>query len=257
MTDTKGGFLAAEDDPHNKAMMHASSGGRGGSASSLLSATATTRPPHMTQQQWERQRLMNSLREAKAGPFEPAINPGVKRGAGGESVRGATSAAGAGGGGGGGGGGTEQVKMCCECESLEIDWKWDEVFGCQVCNKCKERLPDKYSLLTKTEVKEDYLLTDRELPFFPHLSWFIIPFFFLVALVSPSLLLSCTKYLPSPFSNSFSFPFLLILEPALCTPPFDSITFFSPSSFDCHHMTRGKRNEKKIKETKRFFHIYI
>jgi DNA-repair protein complementing XP-A cells len=32
-----------------------------------------------------------------------------------------------------------------------------------VCNKCKNEKPEKYSLLTKTECKEDYLLTDPEL----------------------------------------------------------------------------------------------
>ena len=32
-----------------------------------------------------------------------------------------------------------------------------------MCAACKERLPDKYSLLTKSEAREDYLLTDEEL----------------------------------------------------------------------------------------------
>lgn len=31
-----------------------------------------------------------------------------------------------------------------------------------VCKPCQKRVPEKYSLLTKTEVKQDYLLTDGE-----------------------------------------------------------------------------------------------
>ena len=119
MTDTKGGFLTAEDDPHNKAL-HARSDNE--------------KPANMTLQEWERHRLLQSLRDQKAGPFEPGISLS-KRG---------------------------RTQSCRECGSPEIDWKWEEVFGCQVCNVCKEKHPDKYSLLTKTEAREDYLLTDRE-----------------------------------------------------------------------------------------------
>lgn len=54
-------------------------------------------------------------------------------------------------------------KKCRECSSLEIDWKWEEALKCQVCNACKDKFPEKYSLLTKTEAREDYLLTDPEL----------------------------------------------------------------------------------------------
>ena len=63
-------------------------------------------------------------------------------------------------------------KTCRECGSLEIDWKWEEVFGCAVCSACKDKLPEKYSLLTKTEAREDYLLTEPELKddeLLPHL----------------------------------------------------------------------------------------
>lgn len=119
MTDTKGGFLTAEDDPHNKAL-HAPPG--------------QEKPAHMSLKEWERHQLLRSLRDRKAGPFEPGI-----------SVL-----------------GREEDKACQECGSLEIDWTWQEVFRCRVCNACKEKLPEKYSLLTKTEAKEDYLLTDRE-----------------------------------------------------------------------------------------------
>ncbi|EED78440.1 predicted protein, partial [Postia placenta Mad-698-R] len=61
---------------------------------------------------------------------------------------------------------------CNECQSVDIDQTYKKVFGCLVCNKCKNEKPEKYSLLTKTECKEDYLLTDPELrdqELMPHL----------------------------------------------------------------------------------------
>ncbi|KAI0639149.1 thioesterase-like superfamily-domain-containing protein [Trametes polyzona] len=61
---------------------------------------------------------------------------------------------------------------CKECNSMDIDQTYKKVFGCLVCNKCKNEKPEKYSLLTKTECKEDYLLTDAELrdqELMPHL----------------------------------------------------------------------------------------
>ena len=70
---------------------------------------------------------------------------------------------------------------CKECQSIDIDYNFKKTFGCLVCNKCKNDLPEKYSLLTKTECKEvrsntsnllsgptifrqDYLLTDCMCP---------------------------------------------------------------------------------------------
>ncbi|MCJ1480302.1 hypothetical protein MMC06_000457 [Schaereria dolodes] len=129
MTDTKGGFLTVEDDPHNKA---------------LHTPNADEKPAHMTLKEWERHQLLRSLREQKAGPFEPGLS--VLK--------------------------VEENKTCRECGSLEVDWKWEEIFGCAVCNACKEKIPEKYSLLTKTEAREDYLLTDPELKddeLLPHL----------------------------------------------------------------------------------------
>ncbi|KAG9792202.1 hypothetical protein KCU88_g890, partial [Aureobasidium melanogenum] len=119
MADTKGGFLTADDDPHNKAM-HADE--------------QDSKPAHMTQKEWERQQLLKSLRNQKAGPFEPGIS----------AVR------------------DETTQSCRECGTLEVDWKWLDVFGLAVCNACKEKYPEKYSLLTKTEAREDYLLTDPD-----------------------------------------------------------------------------------------------
>ncbi|KZT74859.1 hypothetical protein DAEQUDRAFT_742304 [Daedalea quercina L-15889] len=61
---------------------------------------------------------------------------------------------------------------CAECQSVDIDQTYRKIFGCLVCNRCKNEKPEKYSLLTKTECKEDYLLTDAELrdqELMPHL----------------------------------------------------------------------------------------
>ncbi|KAI1001833.1 hypothetical protein K3495_g6370 [Podosphaera aphanis] len=133
MRDTKGGFLQAEDDPWNTAMGH----GR--------AAAAATKPAHMTLAEWERHQVLTGLRARRAGPFEPGISLDAR----------------------------QQAKRCRECASLEIDWQWEEVFKCAVCGACKEKFPDKYSLLTKTEAKDDYLLTDPELKdpeLLPHLN---------------------------------------------------------------------------------------
>ncbi|KZV77565.1 hypothetical protein PENSPDRAFT_567811 [Peniophora sp. CONT] len=61
---------------------------------------------------------------------------------------------------------------CNECNSIDIEPSYRAVFRILVCKKCKDDIPEKYSLLTKTECKEDYLLTDSELKdeeIMPHL----------------------------------------------------------------------------------------
>ena len=66
----------------------------------------------------------------------------------------------------------EENPKCFECGSMELDFLFYKTFGTRVCYKCKEEYPEKYSLLTKTECKEDYLLTDPELrdeEILPHL----------------------------------------------------------------------------------------
>ncbi|KAJ2039891.1 DNA repair protein rad14 [Coemansia sp. S3946] len=65
---------------------------------------------------------------------------------------------------------------CCECGSIDLDMVYLKIFKVMVCKPCVDKIPDKYSLLTKTEAKEastahkpithtlsDYLLTDSEL----------------------------------------------------------------------------------------------
>ncbi|CAN3375107.1 hypothetical protein DIURU_005367 [Diutina rugosa] len=52
---------------------------------------------------------------------------------------------------------------CFECDSIEIDAQLYEKFNARVCKQCKREHRDKYSLLTKTECREDYFLTEPEL----------------------------------------------------------------------------------------------
>lgn len=132
MTDTKGGFLSTEDDPFNKSL-----GGGGPGQGPGANPDEPQRPKHMTEAEWERMQLLRKLQRQKAGPFEPGLSAIADK---------------------------AERKKCRECGSPEIDWVWEETFGCCVCGGCKEKFPEKYSLLTKTECREDYLITDRELP---------------------------------------------------------------------------------------------
>ncbi|KAF2637755.1 DNA repair protein-like protein rad14 [Massarina eburnea CBS 473.64] len=163
MTDTKGGFLNTEDDPHNRAMWS----GRG---------KEEEKPEGMTLVEWERERIRRKLRENREGPYEPGLSVldmldgkdedeaallAAAENETGEEFKGKY------------GDGKRDIKgKCRECNTLEIDWKWQDIFHIAICNACKEKLPDKYSLLTKTEAREDYLLTDPELKdedLLPHL----------------------------------------------------------------------------------------
>ncbi|KAJ9131347.1 DNA repair protein RAD14 [Pleurostoma richardsiae] len=141
MTDTKGGFLSTEDDPWNKALSTDSQHVHGQGQTE-----ADQKPKHMTAREWERLQLLRKLQRQKAGPFEPGLSVLADE---------------------------KEAKKCRECGSLEIDWVWEEVLRCAVCAACKEKYPEKYSLLTKTECREDYLLTEPELKdteLLPHLS---------------------------------------------------------------------------------------
>jgi DNA-repair protein complementing XP-A cells len=167
MTDTKGGFLGAVDDPHNKAMW------KGMPKDEL-------KPEGVTMAEWERERVMRKLRANRSGPFEPGISildtingkeeadeeAALLEAAENAEVDSGTFT-------GKYGDGKRDVKgKCRECNSLEIDWKWQDIFSISVCNACKDKIPDKYSLLTKTEARDDYLLTDPELKdedLLPHL----------------------------------------------------------------------------------------
>ncbi len=168
MRDTKGGFLSTEDDPHNKAMWKGQ-------------PREEQKPEGMTMQEWERERIRRKLRENRAGPFEPSISilnnvdgreeaededAALIEAAENAEIENGTFK-------GKYGDGKRDIKgKCRECKSLEIDWKWQDIFGIGICSSCREKYPDKYSLLTKTEARDDYLLTDPELrdeELLPHL----------------------------------------------------------------------------------------
>ncbi|KAJ3124476.1 hypothetical protein HK100_011216 [Physocladia obscura] len=53
--------------------------------------------------------------------------------------------------------------VCCECESMDLCRDLYSHYKVLVCRRCKDTLKNKYSLLTKTECRDDYLLTDSEL----------------------------------------------------------------------------------------------
>ncbi|KAJ1935032.1 DNA repair protein rad14 [Kickxella alabastrina] len=57
----------------------------------------------------------------------------------------------------------DECQMCVECGSLDLDVTYLKVFKVMVCKPCVDKISDRYSLLTKTEAKDDYLLTDGEL----------------------------------------------------------------------------------------------
>ncbi|KAI9825586.1 MAG: hypothetical protein M1819_000482 [Sarea resinae] len=203
MTDTKGGFLSAEDDPHNRA---------------FHSLDADGKPAHMTLREWERHQLLKSLRDQKAGPFEPGLSV-LKR---------------------------EENKTCTECGSLEIDWKWEECFGCQVCNACKEKLPEKYSLLTKTEAREDYLLTDREFPSLKCLESRYLTVIVIAELRDAELLPHLER--PNPHKATWN-NMMLYLRYQVEEYAFSDKKWGSPEALDAE-FTKRESEKKKRKEDK-------
>ena len=57
-----------------------------------------------------------------------------------------------------------KAPKCIECHiNIEMDPILHDVFKLQVCKQCAKEHPEKYALLTKTECREDYFLTDPEL----------------------------------------------------------------------------------------------
>lgn len=58
----------------------------------------------------------------------------------------------------------DAAPKCFECGSLDIDLNLFTNFRkVRACRQCIRKMPEKYSLLVKTECKEDYLLTEPEL----------------------------------------------------------------------------------------------
>ncbi|CAJ0755467.1 8233_t:CDS:2 [Entrophospora sp. SA101] len=48
----------------------------------------------------------------------------------------------------------DEIPHCKECSSIEVDLDFNKVFNVNVCKSCKDKFPEKYSLITKTEAKE-------------------------------------------------------------------------------------------------------
>ncbi|KAG0000874.1 hypothetical protein BGZ65_003990 [Modicella reniformis] len=59
--------------------------------------------------------------------------------------------------------GAEDNYECQDCTSIDVDFQLLRYFHVPVCIGCRDSQPEKYSLLTKTECRMDYLLTDPEL----------------------------------------------------------------------------------------------
>ncbi|KAG0295107.1 hypothetical protein BGZ96_012494 [Linnemannia gamsii] len=59
--------------------------------------------------------------------------------------------------------GADDNYECQDCTSYDVDFQLLRYFHVPVCIGCRDAQPEKYSLLTKTECRADYLLTDPEL----------------------------------------------------------------------------------------------
>lgn len=133
MTDTHAGFLSLDDDPH-----------------SLLTASdLSSKPPGMSLADWSRYQDRQKIKEAQKWDVPISVNDEEEE----EEVETMEE-------------GKEKWRRsrrrCWECGSREVDEKWRVGLRCRVCEKCKREKAEKYSLLTKTECREDYLLTDRK-----------------------------------------------------------------------------------------------
>lgn len=56
----------------------------------------------------------------------------------------------------------DREEICQDCGSKELNDQFKRTFGVRVCRACERKYPDKYSLLTKTEVKEVRLITSKQ-----------------------------------------------------------------------------------------------
>lgn len=57
----------------------------------------------------------------------------------------------------------EMNEKCKVCGSLELDDLIRRGYKVLVCPRCREALPDRFDLITKTAAKDEFLLTDEEL----------------------------------------------------------------------------------------------
>ena len=58
----------------------------------------------------------------------------------------------------------------CNADAIMLDQKYFESLNVSVCNNCIRAVPEEYSLLTKTEAKQDYILADSELSTLPFIT---------------------------------------------------------------------------------------
>jgi DNA-repair protein complementing XP-A cells len=65
-----------------------------------------------------------------------------------------------------------QFSICerCNADTIMLDPKYFESLNVSVCSACIRAVPEEYSLLTKTEAKQDYILTDSELSTLPSIT---------------------------------------------------------------------------------------
>lgn len=49
---------------------------------------------------------------------------------------------------------SSEAPKCKECNTMDLDSVFFNVFHINLCSVCKEKYPEKYSLITKTEAKE-------------------------------------------------------------------------------------------------------
>jgi DNA-repair protein complementing XP-A cells len=59
--------------------------------------------------------------------------------------------------------------VCEQCGSPAVDEKYRSTFGVLVCDLCKKKYPEQYSLITKTAAMKSYLLSSEELEDFDRL----------------------------------------------------------------------------------------
>ncbi|KAI9138502.1 XPA protein C-terminus-domain-containing protein, partial [Paraphysoderma sedebokerense] len=117
---------------------------------------------------------------------------------------------------------------CRECNSVDLDHQIRKCFNVLVCKPCKKALPEKYSLITKTEAKEDYLLTESEVK-------------------DESILPHITK--PNPRKNTWNNMYLYLREQveSFAIQKWGSLEKMD-EEFERRELEKKKKKEKKFKE---------
>lgn len=69
----------------------------------------------------------------------------------------------------------ERNEKCIHCNSIELDGFLKSSFFLNVCENCRQVHSDRYSLITKTTAREEFLLTEEELADKEHLPFITKP----------------------------------------------------------------------------------